>query len=424
MRDTERHRFCYTPRMADDWIPIELAAAEFQLHRSTIYRAISEGKLNRFKSMGDPRTYVDRGQLLRIKELPQTLRCLDTAYRHFREKGEWPVMAEVQRQLIRNGDTFDFIGAVQSLPRELAWQYDPGGRVRLTLRGIARCENAGEDLDDFIRILGLCFEKYVGPEERPRLTNEDLERQLGMNALKIQKMWLLLELESFLFAGGGANPSDGSWFWEVSDRIRYFRDVRTIYQYLAAKDQLIGSRPASAPHSVPVPTLRPGPPASQSKGTESVRPVRRQGRDGNRRSDQATHLHELHPIIRGAAGQLYKDGHYGPAVLEAAKAFQQLVRQTSHLQLDGKALLERAFTEMPLADLGTATGRSLQEGLRHLAVGSLLAFRNPLAHSSQTLDAVDAREALVVFSLLARRIQPVTGGPETNELPTSSRPIE
>jgi len=53
-----------------DLVPVQDASAEFGVSLVTLYRHLRKGRLRRYKrSIGDPKTYVDRGELKRLLEL-------------------------------------------------------------------------------------------------------------------------------------------------------------------------------------------------------------------------------------------------------------------------------------------------------------------------------------------------------------------
>src|SRR5437870_8692661 len=115
-------------------LTIEQAAAEFGVHRTTLFRAISEGRLPRHTTMGDRHTYVGRWDVQRLVDPPAVTRCLELVYRPFTNTGEWPIATEIQRKLDREKETFDFMAALETLPQELGWRVrDMEGRAQLTL---------------------------------------------------------------------------------------------------------------------------------------------------------------------------------------------------------------------------------------------------------------------------------------------------
>jgi len=116
----------------------------------------------------------------------------------------------------------------------------------------------------------------------------------------------------------------------------------------------------------------------------------------------------LHPAIRAAAEPLFSDGHFGPAVVEAAKALADLIRDRCGLTTDGAQLVNEAFSEknplLLLGDTGTQSGRDTHNGFRSLAAGVYLGIRNPLSHNRVQLGREEAEEMLSTISLVARRV--------------------
>ena len=57
------------PKEGADLTPIEAAAAEFRIARTTLYRWIAAGKLTRYERPGGrPRVFVDRREIRRLLE--------------------------------------------------------------------------------------------------------------------------------------------------------------------------------------------------------------------------------------------------------------------------------------------------------------------------------------------------------------------
>ena len=129
---------------------------------------------------------------------------------------------------------------------------------------------------------------------------------------------------------------------------------------------------------------------------------------------------DLHPLVRDVAWPQFKDGHYAPAVFEAAKALNNRIKYgrvvdssgTPLIDDDGSGLMFRVFGgDNPLlvvADRSTDTGQSLQEGASHLFAGAMLAIRNPRAHDNVVDTPQDALERLAFLSMLARIVEEAT----------------
>jgi uncharacterized protein (TIGR02391 family) len=120
-------------------------------------------------------------------------------------------------------------------------------------------------------------------------------------------------------------------------------------------------------------------------------------------------LAALHPQVVSIAARYVGTGHYAEAVFESMKAVVNRVKDMTSLELDGVALMNRAFSaDHPHLDLGgggTTTGQNIHAGYRALFVGAVQAIRNPSAHEQMSLmDEAEAFEQLNLASLLMRRL--------------------
>ena len=124
----------------------------------------------------------------------------------------------------------------------------------------------------------------------------------------------------------------------------------------------------------------------------------------------------LHPWVWNAAASLWDDGHYEPAVHEAAKAVElQTQLKVDRRDLDGKDLYAHAFStkdpkpgearlRFPDVDPTAQPRRwtSMHEGARNLGMGCAQGIRNPQAHPSDDITEQEALEQLAALSVLAR----------------------
>ncbi len=117
----------------------------------------------------------------------------------------------------------------------------------------------------------------------------------------------------------------------------------------------------------------------------------------------------LHPAVTTAANDLFTDGHYASAILEAFKSVDLRVRQLSGIESSGKSLMGQALSgDPPPVNLAVETGRSgedEQEGFKLIFMGAMQGIRNPKAHEAiEQLDPQRALEYLAFASLLMRRL--------------------
>lgn len=95
---------------------------------------------------------------------------------------------------------------------------------------------------------------------------------------------------------------------------------------------------------------------------------------------------DLHPRIVGVAAELYRDGRYRNAVLDATVALTNMVKEKSRVQhRDGVALMRHVFSpKFPILafnDLRDQSDKDEQEGLTQLFAGAVQELRNPRAHA-------------------------------------------
>jgi uncharacterized protein (TIGR02391 family) len=127
--------------------------------------------------------------------------------------------------------------------------------------------------------------------------------------------------------------------------------------------------------------------------------------------------YQFHPEIERVSGQLYRDGHYKQAALEAYIRVIEEVRARSGLVLDGDSLMNHAFgceNQTPVIQFNSLQSqeeRDEQKGLMFLYKG-IVGLRNSKAHSNRLFnDPRRAHEYLALASLLMRLLEIATANP-------------
>ena len=124
----------------------------------------------------------------------------------------------------------------------------------------------------------------------------------------------------------------------------------------------------------------------------------------------------FHPWVWDAVANLWGDGHYEPAVHEAAKAVELHTQlKVGRRDLSGKKLYSTAFAkDGPIPGGARLRFRhidgserpdawtSAHEGAQHLGMGCAQGIRNPQAHPSENISEQEALEQLAALSVLAR----------------------
>jgi uncharacterized protein (TIGR02391 family) len=136
------------------------------------------------------------------------------------------------------------------------------------------------------------------------------------------------------------------------------------------------------------------------------------GQDSSARIRTAFEGLDLHQRIAAAASELYRDGHYRNAVLDAALALENFVKEKSRRHdLTGSGLMTTVFSKndsiLAINNLADQTDRDEQEGIMHLFLGAVLGLRNPRAHALFDDSAELALEYIALLSLLAKIVEKV-----------------
>jgi uncharacterized protein (TIGR02391 family) len=116
----------------------------------------------------------------------------------------------------------------------------------------------------------------------------------------------------------------------------------------------------------------------------------------------------MHPTVVKIARTRFDSGHFADAVEAALKEVNDIVRQIvltkTGQELDGADLMNKAFSLknpiIVLDDLGTLTGRNIQQGYMQIFAGAMIGIRNPKAHANIAIDANRALHFLFLASLL------------------------
>ncbi|MGD9934248.1 MAG: TIGR02391 family protein [Dehalococcoidia bacterium] len=122
------------------------------------------------------------------------------------------------------------------------------------------------------------------------------------------------------------------------------------------------------------------------------------------------------PELVRATRALFADGHHARAVEESMKVLNHRVRDRSGLDLDGKPLMETAFSvnnpRLKLNDLKTQSQRNQQVGYMSILAGCMNGIRNPRAHEHQIVDS--PRSALQILCFVDHLLQTVNEATPTS----------
>lgn len=99
----------------------------------------------------------------------------------------------------------------------------------------------------------------------------------------------------------------------------------------------------------------------------------------------------LHPTVKAVSGELFKNGHYRQAILDAYISLVEAVRSKSKQSSDGTQLMQKVFSkDAPILKVSDDPDERL--GFMWLFSGAVMGIRNPKAH--RIIEQNDPQRAL------------------------------
>lgn len=285
---------------------------------------------------------------------------------YFREHACWPTHRQLDLIFVEMYPERDIEDIWKSLPSGLTSYLDINQldqQASLTVTGIYTLEPDAPELLLFLQALQMGLTAHLTQKSSPHMSNETLLQDYPTwSAEDVLRVGYLLLSEGGLWQSfGGPGPS-GEWNCSFDRRIRRFRHVKTIEDYLTKKS-LLNVQPSSL-RSVN---------ASSLVVLEHANPSSYCG--------VPMHDVNLHPDISTRCWQLYTTGDYDDAILNATKALEVAVREKSKVSEDvvGANLIAKAFRpDDPL--LVYSPIKAEQEGMMALLRGMIMVYKNPQSH--------------------------------------------
>lgn len=292
---------------------------------------------------------------------------MQMAYERFLAAAEWPTLRELQWELDRADERdIDVAEVVSQIPKELGHEFmDHEERLAVTVTGLFHCRLGNSDLAVFLRILGLCVHRYL-TEPHPQIRNDDLAG-LALEEGVARRRAFRLFYNEYLFLGSG-HSNDDEWEYEVTERIRYFRRVRSIEEYVERRQWYVLTAPPRR-RARPFPGSPPLPVSDSASLSEEDFSFMRSDR---LRAMVERDYEEIALLPPGSKAQMVVAGGVAEALLLDALLGDELDPEDPRLRLGLHALTEEAVAT-------GAIGRRTA-----LAVQALRDFRN-LGHPGAEL---------------------------------------
>ena len=124
----------------------------------------------------------------------------------------------------------------------------------------------------------------------------------------------------------------------------------------------------------------------------------------------------IHPLLVSVCKKKFLDGHYADSVESAFKEIEtrlkKLYKKYKSEELFGQDLMRAVFNLenkknkrlLTFENLGTESGKNVQEGYMHIFAGAMQAIRNPKAHENICITKEQALDRLIFASMLMKKI--------------------
>ncbi|MBS1675980.1 MAG: toll/interleukin-1 receptor domain-containing protein [Actinobacteria bacterium] len=206
---------------------------------------------------------------------PSARSALQVAFAVFHEQGEWPSYQYLDHELDRAGE--DAVAALAGIPVSLAHfdRVTPRlSAITLTVTGICAVDGSESEQALFMRLLEWCVRRErefspasaTGPAEPIEVDAAEFAEETSgppLDEVDQRKALSFIRTEDFASSSGGPQPGPLVWTATLDPRLRRYRGIETIADYLAAKAEwrprsVSAASAAAEPASVAAPTPRLG----------------------------------------------------------------------------------------------------------------------------------------------------------------------
>jgi TRADD-N domain-containing protein len=165
---------------------------------------------------------------------------LQTVYDFFRENAKWPTYRQVEIKILPDHRDFNVIEMARSLA-EIQYRSfitnNPTTLAILSIEQIRQCLRSEQDLENLIRTIRYCAEKYgTSSEEKVEVSSDEIRTALQVDELAIRKIAAMTRATP-IFSAMSGDVDDRKWTVLVSGDVIYFRDIQSIDDYFEGLDK-------------------------------------------------------------------------------------------------------------------------------------------------------------------------------------------
>jgi len=335
---------------------------------------------------------------------------LQRIYDRWKETGEWPKSLKLSVDVRDKGDLY---GMAKNLGYGFITAGDRGKRgeeCKLTVLGIALCEGAEKDLDNFINFIKYCTEKYIEDPDDAKVSSEELKKYFSLSDVETNRLFELVynsaAVSQFHFPHS-SKTGDGNYSFEIGHDILKYEPIKNFGDYFSKLEKVYlplsfgGTRGQKFTNE------------EKSNSVKERRSLKEQkSQNGELLENSPTTLDYfwdlIHPEIKRVAKKKFEDGHCADAVESSLKEIEvrvrKVVKDETGEELTGTGLMRKAFNPQSpiivIQDIDTQSGKDIQAGYDHIFAGAMQGIRNPKAHENLSISKEQGVHFLFMCSLL------------------------
>lgn len=160
---------------------------------------------------------------------------LQRIYDQWKETGEWHKSSRLFVDVRGKGDLYDMVENLGYGFITAGARGERGEECKLTVLGVALCEGAEKDLDNFINFIKYCIEKYIEDPEDAKVSSEELKKHFSLSDVETNRMCELFYSSHTLcnFCSSFGKTGDGKYTFKIDYDILKYEHIENFEDYVS-----------------------------------------------------------------------------------------------------------------------------------------------------------------------------------------------
>ena len=164
---------------------------------------------------------------------------LQRIYDQWKETGEWPKSLRLFVDVRDKGDLYDMAENLGYGFITAGNRGKSGEECKLTVLGIALCEGAEKDLDNFINFIKYCTEKYTEDPEDAKVSSEELKKYFSLSDVETNRLFELVRISDTVseFRSSWSKTGDGKYSFGIGHNVLKYERIKNFEDYVSKSEK-------------------------------------------------------------------------------------------------------------------------------------------------------------------------------------------